>query len=493
MPDLLLGLDIGTSSSKAVLTRPDGTLVAQAVRAHETSMPRPGFVEHDAEQIWLGDLTALVAELAPQLRDGVAAIGLSGIGPCLLVADAAGRPLRPGILYGVDTRAVAEIHELTERYGREEILRRCGSVLTTQAVGPKIAWVRAHEPEVWASTRQLFTASSYLVHELTGEYVLDHHTASQWTPLYDTRDNSWIEAWAADIAPGVALPRLAWPGEVAGTVTAEAARRLGLPSGTPVLAGTVDAWAEAYSVGVNAAGDVMVMYGTTMFLVQVLAQRGTWPTLWGTVGVRPGSYTLAAGMATSGSVTDWLRAITGESSYAALVDDAAATPCGADGLVLLPYFAGERTPLFDPDARGVIAGLTLGHTRGHLYRAALEGIACGVRHNLETMADAGGQLRRLVAVGGGTQGRLWTQIVSDVLQQPQDVPTYTIGACYGDALLAAQAVGLAGDEHNWNPVARVVEPDDGVAETYGRLYCRYRELYSTTADLVHDLAADTRI
>lgn len=488
MSDLLLGLDIGTSSSKAVLVRPDGTVVASAVREHTVSTPRPGFVEHDAEAVWLADLVGLVAELKPLLDEGLAAVGISGIGPCLLPATADGSPLRPAILYGVDTRAVAEIEEMTSRFGADEILDRCGSALTTQAVGPKIAWLRRHEPGVWERTQRLFTASSFLVHALTGEYVLDHHTASQWTPLYDSRRNDWIDAWADEIAPGVPLPALAWPGEIVGVVRDAAARHTGIPAGTRVIAGTVDAWAEAYSVGVQDPGDVMIMYGTTMFLVEVLPERGTWPTLWGTVGVRPGSYTLAAGMATSGAVTDWLRGITGETSYARLVDEAAQTPRSADGLLVLPYFAGERTPLFDADARGVIAGLTLAHSRGHLYRAVLEGIACGVRHNLEAMREAGGVARRLVAVGGGTQGGLWTQIVSDILQQPQEIPRHTVGACLGDALLAGQAAGLVGADHGWNPVQGVVEPDPCARDIYERLYGNYRSLYPATRDIVHDLA-----
>ena len=488
MSDLLLGLDIGTSSSKAVVTTPDGAVIASAVREHSVSTPWPGHVEHDADAVWLADLVALVGELRPSMSGRLAAIGISGIGPCLLATTADGTPLRPAILYGVDTRAVAEIDELTERFGVDEILDRCGSVLTTQAVGPKMAWLRKHEPDVWSRTERLFTASSFLVHALTGEYVLDHHTASQWTPLYDSRDNTWNDEWTGEIAPGVPLPNLAWPGEVVGVVHGTAASRTGLPAGTPVIAGTVDAWAEAYSVGVQDPGDVMVMYGTTMFLVEVLAQRRTWPTVWGTVGVGPGSYTLAAGMATSGAVTDWLRAITGEASYGVLTREAGEVPRGADGLVVLPYFAGERTPLFDADARGVIAGLTLAHCRGHLYRAVLEGIACGVRHNLEVMQAAGGGDRRLVAVGGGTQGGLWTQIVSDVLQQPQQIPRHTIGACLGDALLAGQAAGLVGADPDWNPVRHVVEPDPAARETYDQLYRNYRDLYPATFDIVHDLA-----
>ncbi|MCW2859547.1 MAG: carbohydrate kinase [Actinoallomurus sp.] len=488
---LLLGVDIGTSSSKGVLTTPDGTVVATAVREHSVSRPHPGWAEHDAREVWWEGFAAVTRELLPRAGDRpIAAIGVSGIGPCALPATAEGEPLRPAILYGIDTRSVAEIAELTARYGAETIVERGGSPLTTQAVGPKLAWLRRHEPRVWERTRRLFMASSYLVHELTGEYVLDHHSASQTSPLYDSRDHAWIDDWAREIAPGLELPPLAWPGEVVGTVTASAAARTGLATGVPVIAGTIDAWAEAVSVGVTRPGDVMVMYGTTMFLIEVLAERRTWPGLWGTVGVTPGTYDLAAGMATSGAVTDWLRQLTG-AVYEELIEEARAAGPGAGGLVMLPYFAGERTPLFDPDARGLVLGLTLDHGRGHLYRAALEGTAFGVRHNLEAMRSAGGEAGRLVAVGGGTKGGLWTRIVSDVLGRAQTMPSVTIGACYGDALLAARAAGLS-DGEDWNPPVGTVEPDRAAGKIYDELYAVYRGLYPATRDAAHALAALSR-
>jgi xylulokinase len=488
---LLLGVDIGTSSSKGVLVTPDGLVTATAIREHGVSSPRPGWAEHDARDVWWADFAAITRELLQAATEPVVAVGVSGIGPCALPATAAGEPLRPAILYGVDTRAVAEIEELTAAYGADQILERAGSPLTSQAVGPKLAWLRRHEPEVWARTRRLFMASSYLVHELTGAYVLDHHSASQCAPMYDGRTNSWIGEWAEQIAPGLELPQLAWPGEVAGAVHAAAAALTGLAEGTPVIAGTIDAWAEAVSVGVTAPGDVMIMYGTTMFLVEVLAERRSSPMLWGTVGVEPGTYNLAAGMATSGAVTAWLRDLTG-GSYAELTKAAEVAGRGAEGLLMLPYFAGERTPLFDPEARGVVAGLTLRHGPGHLYRAALEATAFGVRHNLEAMREAGGSARRLVAVGGGTRGGLWTQIVSDVIGRPQVLPTYTIGACYGDALLAGRAAGLVTDPAAWNPPASTIEPDPDAATAYDELYRLYRSLYPATATVVHDLALLSR-
>jgi xylulokinase len=487
--ELFLGIDIGTSSSKGVLLTRAGEVVARASRPHETSHPHPGWVEHDAETVWWRDFVAIARELSAAAGDrGLAALAVSGIGPVLLPADADGRPLRPAILYGVDTRAETEIAELTETIGAESILERSGTPLSSQAVGPKWRWLARHEPEVFARTRLFLMASSYLVHRLTGEYVLDHHSASQCDPMYDLRACRWAPDWSALVAPGVELPRLLWPTEVAGRVGAAAARETGLPPGLPVTAGTVDAWAEAASVGVREPGDTMVMYGTTMFLIQVLADPRPHPGLWTTRGAFPDTYTLAAGMATSGSITDWLRKLVG-GDFTDLVRQAAEVPAGSRGLLLLPYFAGERTPLFDPSARGIIAGLTTGHGVGELYRAALEGIAYGVRHNLEVMRTAGGKATRLVAVGGGTRGGLWTQIVSDVTGAEQQVPAETVGAALGDALLAAVATGAEPDVESWNPVTTTVRPDPGRAAVYDEFYRHYRRLYPSTVDIAHFLAA----
>ncbi|MDT7725118.1 MAG: xylulokinase [Actinomycetota bacterium] len=487
---LVLGIDIGTSSSKGVLVTLRGEILARASRPHETSCPRPGWVEHDADGVWWADFLALSRELTAAAGDRpIAGLAVSGIGPVLLPADADGRPLRPAILYGVDTRASQEIAELTAELGAESIVDRAGSALSSQAVGPKWRWLARHEPEVFSRAQLFLMASSYLVLRLTGEYVLDHHSASQCDPMYDLRAAAWAEDWAKVVAPGIELPRLAWPTEIAGTVSAAAAAETGLPQGLPVTTGTIDAWAEATSVGVTGPGDTMVMYGTTMFLVQVLADPRPRPGLWTTRGAFPGTYSLAAGMATSGAITDWLCKLVG-AGFAELTAEAAQVPAGSRGLLMLPYFAGERTPLFDPGARGVLAGLTTAHGRAEIYRAALEGIAYGVRHNLEAMRAAGGAARRLVAVGGGTQGGLWTRIVSDVTGAEQQVPAETIGAALGDALLAAVALGR--EPRDWNPVRTVVTPDATATATYDEFYRHYRALYTSTVDITHFLAERQR-
>lgn len=486
--ELLLGVDVGTSSTKGALVRPDGEVVATAQRPHEVVRPRPGWVEQSTE-VWWEDLRAICAELVPQGDSSPAALGVSGMGPCVVAADADGHALRNAILYGIDTRATAEIRELTERYGEDEILARCGSPLTSQAVGPKLLWLVRHEPDVWARTKKFLTLSSYLVHRLTGEYVLDHHLASQSDPLYDLQENRWIDEWAEDIAPGLELPRLLWPWEVAGELTAEAAEATGLAAGTPVIAGTIDTWAEAASLGIRRPGDMMLMYGTTMFVIEVLAHAHADPRLWCTASLRPGTRNLAAGMATSGALAAWLRGIVGDLPFEQLLEEAEAVAPGAEGLIALPYFAGERAPLFDPAARGVIAGLTLRHGRGHLFRALLEGTAYAVRHILETMAEVGGAGRRLVAVGGGTQGHLWTQVVSDVTGLIQQMPARAIGASYGDAFMAGRALGLVRPDAEWNRMTAEITPDPSTQEVYGRQYEIFRELYPATREQVHALAA----
>ncbi|MGW0434558.1 FGGY-family carbohydrate kinase [Micromonospora sp. NPDC003197] len=483
----VLGVDIGTSSSKGVLVDLSGRVLRSRVREHRVDRPRPGWVEMDG-RIWWEEFVALTRDLLAPGDAQVVSVGVSGMGPCVLLTDANGTPLRPAILYGVDTRSTPQITRLTERFGADEILRRCGSTLSTQAAGAKVAWVAEAEPELFIRARRLFMPSSWLVFQLTGRYLLDQHSASQCTPLYDSTAQGWYRPWAEEIAPRLDLPELRWPGDEAGRVTAAAAATTGLPPGIPVVTGTIDAWSEAVSVGAQGVGDLMLMYGTTMFLVHTVPQRLTSPSLWGTVGALPGTRNLAGGMATSGAITGWLRELFDAADYPELLRLAERSGPGARGLLMLPFFAGERTPILDPDARGVIAGLTLSHGRGDIYRAALEATGLGVRHNIETIEAAGGDIRRVVAVGGGTQGSLWTQIVSDITGREQHIPSVTIGASYGAAVLAAGAVERV-DIHRWNPIREVREPCPALAADYDELYRLYRQLYDGSKSVAHALAA----
>lgn len=485
----VFGFDVGTSSSKGVLTTLTGEVLASTQISHEVSRPAVGHVEMDAE-VWWDEFIQAARTLLAEVPDAsVSAVGVSGMGPCVALTDEEDRPIRPAILYGVDTRATAQVDRLTEELGGPDtIMQRCGSVLSSQAAGPKIAWVAENEPEAYARAARLYMPASFLVRKLTGAYVLDHQSASQATPLYDPRGRSWFEAEWQSIAPGIEPPALAWAEEIAGTITPEASERTGLPTGIPVVAGTIDAWAEALSVDAHNVGDLMLMYGTTMFFVNTVEEPLTSPALWGTAGALAGTSNLAGGMATSGAITDWLRKLVHAEDFGELVAEAAEAGVGARGLLMLPYFAGERTPIMDPDARGLIAGLTLDHTRGDLYRAALEATGYAVRHNIETIEAAGGRIDRLVAVGGGTKGDVWTQIISDITGREQVIPSETIGASYGMAWLAARTLtDISGAQ--WNPPARIITPNPKNERAYDHLFGLFRTLYEATADHSHALAA----
>lgn len=495
----LLGIDVGTYSSKAVLTDLAGKVLHTAVTPHGLSMPQPGHVEQDADHIWWADVCKLSRQMLADTgvrADQIAAMAVSAIGPCLLPLDAAMRPLRPAILYGVDVRASAEIGELEQELGAQAIADFSLMGLTSQAIGPKIRWLQKNEPEVWQATAKLTSATAYLVYRLTGLHRMDRHSASHFMPLFNPRSGEWDGRYAPAIAPLAWLPQLGWAEDLAGSLHAAAAAATGLAVGTPVAFGTIDALSEAISVGVVNPGDLMLMYGSTTFFVLVQ----DWPTpdsrVWTVSGSRPGQFNLAAGMSTTGSLTRWFkdefaRDLAADTAYASLFDASASVRAGSDGLLVLPYFSGERTPINDTQASGVIAGLSLSHTREQMFRAVLEGVGYGVRHNLETFADIGASVRRMVAVGGGAQTRTWLQIVSDITGVTQMLPAVTVGAAYGDAFLAGRAAGLLQprDIHSWVRMEGQIAPQPQNRAIYDALYAEYLHLYQGSKDVVNRLKA----
>ena len=497
MTSCTLGIDVGTYESKAVLVDAQGRIVGRASRPHQMIVPRPGWAEHRPDEDWWGDLTYLTRAILDETgipASGVGAVGCSAIGPCMLPVDAHGRPLMNAVLYGVDGRAVREIADLSDRIGEDVLLDRCGNPLTTQSVGPKILWLKRNRPELYAQTAKVLTSTSYLVFRLTGEYVIDHFTAANFTPLYVVDALDWSGELADDIIGLEKLPRLAWSGEIAGTVSRAAARETGLAEGTPVTVGTVDAAAEALSVGVTRTDDMMLMYGSTIFIIMLTHTRVRDPRLWYAPWLFEGGHASTAGLATSGTLTHWFRDrfardLDPAHAFETLAREAEGSPPGANGLLFLPYFSGERTPIHDPFAKGCLFGLNLTHTRGDVYRAVLEGIANGTGHVIETYRAVGQAPRRLLAVGGGTKNRIWSQATSDVSGLDQILCETTLGASYGDAFLAALAIGRARleDVAAWNPVRATITARP--SEVYEEGYRLFRRLYEQTKDIARDLGA----
>ena len=497
---MFVGVDVGTSETTAVLVDRDGRVLAAASTPNRLRVPRPGWAEHDAETDWWGNLCTVVAEIIAHSGVDPAtidAVGCSGIGPCVLPVDADVNPLGPGILYGIDTRASAQIERLDAELGRDAILERTGNALTSQSAGPKVAWLRDERPEAFAAAAWFHTCQSFLVARLTGAQVMDHTTAAYWGPFYDIRRNDWIEEWAAATVAPERLPRLVWPTEVVGAVSAAAARATGLAEGTPVIAGAPDAPAEAVSAGVMGPGELMIMYGSSIFMIAVVREPIVDPRMWAAPYVFEGTSIVAGGTSTAGTLTRWLIELLADERdpdaigdhYQAFTAWAADSPPGANGLDLLPYLSGERTPIHDPDARGVLFGLSLRHGRADIARAALEGIAQGIRRNVEVMAEIGVPIERVRAVGGGVNNPTWLQAVSDCTGRPQEVVTQR-GAAYGDAILAAIGVGALERDGvgEWIDVARAVEPDRDLAELYERQASRQRRLYESTRSLMHEVA-----
>ncbi len=494
-----LGVDIGTYETKGALVDSDGVVLASASRPHKMIVPQPGWAEHRAEEDWWADFAAVSRELIAKagiVPGEIKAVAASGIGPCVLPVDVAGRPLSNAILYGVDTRAALEIADLNARIGADAIFRFCGNALTSQSVGPKILWLKRNRPEIFARTHKFLNSTSYLVHRLTRRFVVDHYTAANASPLYDANALAWSDALAPDITPLDRLPDIVWTTEVAGGVGAKAAEETGLAPGTPVIVGTIDAAAEAVSVGVLEPGEMMLMYGSTIFTVLITSTRTRDPRLWWAPWLFPGRHASLGGLATSGSLTHWFRDqlardLDPAAAMGALTAEAASSPPGARGLVFLPYFSGERTPIHDPLAKGAWFGLDLTHTRADMGRALLEGVANATRHVLETYVDAGAAPDVIHAVGGGVRNAVWLHASSDISGFSQSTLKSNLGASYGDAFLAALAIGDVRPDaiRNWNPVEARIEPNVAHAALYARQYRVFRELYTRNRDLMAELRA----
>jgi len=486
-----VGIDVGTFESKGVLVDCHGRILALARRRHGISTPHPGHVEQDPERDWWADVTSIAAELMLHPRAaGVRAVAVSAIGPCVVATGADLAPVRPAILYGVDVRATRQIDALADRLGADEVFRRAGNPLTSQSAGPKIAWIKDEEPDVWARARWFMTSQSWLVAKLTGEVVMDHATAGYYHPLYDLQRKCWNLRGCEDVVTEDRLPRLEWTTTIAGRVHEEAAAATGLPVGTPVIVGTTDAPAEAVAAGVVSDGSLMAMYGSSGYFIRVGSSLVTHPSLWAAPFVFEGTYVLAAGAATAGTATRWLADLLGlrneddAVTFARLLDLASGSPPGSRGVLALPHFSGERTPFQDPDSRAAVVGLGLEHTRSDVARAVLEGVGHAVAEAVLTYGRAGVPIGRVVAIGGATRNDVITGTVSTVTGLTQEIAD-SPGAAYGDALLAAYAVGAVTDLSalgtSWWSTTRSVVPQPAEAELLQSDHEAYTALYHALA------------
>jgi len=494
--DLLLGLDIGTTGAKAILASATGQRLAQATCEYATDYPHSGWAEQDPDAWWQATCTVIgqvLAQTGPGTAERVAALCVSSQAPTLVLVDGAGRPVAPAQTW-MDRRGEAECAWLREQGLEETIATVNGGRVDSYFLAPKLLWVARHRPELLGSQSVLLT-NGYIVLRLTGERCIDR-SHGPLTQLFDTRAGDWHHALLEKLGIDAgSLSPLRSCGEVAGVVTAAAAEATGLRAGTPVLAGMVDGTAAALEAGVLEPGDGVEMTGQSTVLMICSATPYQGRDLFPLGHVRTDRHLVVGAMVATGGALRWFRdqlgaeeraeaARTGVDPFELLAAQAAQSPPGAGRLLFLPWLYGERSPIWDAQARGAFVGLSLASTRADLVRAVLEGAALGLRHNVETAAAAGFHARRLVALGGGARSRLWTQIKADVLQRPVQSPASPDdagGAAMGDAILAAVTAGLhptlEAAVAAMTPPMHAVDPRPALAPVYDGLYAIYRELY----------------
>ncbi|MCL6517463.1 FGGY-family carbohydrate kinase [Alicyclobacillus sp.] len=456
----VLVLDIGTTGARAMLFDADGRVGGFAYEEYQSVFRAPNVIDHDPAT-WLGAVSRIVPAALQAGRAGagdVAAISVTSQRATVLPVDPAGRPLAPAVLWQ-DKRTVAQCERLAQTIGESEVYRRTGLRIDPYFSLPKLMWFAERMPEVYRAAHRFLTVHDLVIHHLTGVFATEYTQASR-TMLFDVTRLAWDRELArAAGLPGVPLPEAVRPtGTIAGGVTSEAASRLGLRQGTPVVMAGGDQQCAAVGLGVVAPGLVKVTTGTGSFLVAPVPKPVFDPKrrVLLSASALPGQWILEAGIFTTGAVLRWFRDQLGHAEveagraggvdpYDLLTREAAESPPGAGGLVWLPHFAGSAAPHWDPQARGVVYGLTLGHTRRDLARAILEGVALEIGMNLEVMRGLTGRVDEVRVSGGMVRSDLFNQIQADVYGCEVVPGRLEQATALGAAALAFTAIGVYGD------------------------------------------------
>ncbi len=494
----LLGIDVSTTGSSALLVDGGGKVVAKATNEYPLHKPRPNWSEQDPRDWWSATVASIrrVLESADGNGGRVIGVGLTGQMHGAVLLDETGEVLRPCILWN-DQRTADQCAEITRRVGAERVLGLTGNPVLTGFTAPKLLWLEQHEPEVHARIAHLLLPKDYVRYRLTGAFFSDVSDASG-TSLFDVAQRRWSDEMLE--AVGVArawLPEVTESTKASTRVSAEAARQTGLAADTPIVGGAGDQAAQAVGTGIVAEGVVSVTIGTSGVVFAACDSYRVDPEgrLHAFCHAVPGMWHLMGVMLSAGGCLRWYRDTLGETEcvqaerqgrdpYDVLIEHAAAAPPGCEGLLFLPYLTGERTPHADPHARGVFFGLTTRHDRAHLVRSILEGVAFGLRDSLELMRQLTTSTAEIRVSGGGARSRLWRRILADVFHRPVVTVNAAEGAAYGAALLAGVGAGVfptvADACRTTIEVTDRVEPGPD-ANVYGRLYPRYRALYPALA------------
>lgn len=485
-----LAVDVGTSAVKVALYDGNGKLLISKREAYPVSYPKVGWAEQNPDHWWMAaqNLCQLVrGEIGYSSLRGVC---ISGQAPSCVPVDLNGKPLRPAILW-LDRRADDQVASLQNKLGPGIAEQITGNRLDGYFGGLKWSWYRHNEQELYDKTWKILQANSFVMHQLSGEFVVDPGQAGLCTPCFNINELYWernlIEKIELDVEK---LPEVRPSWDVIGEVTRLASTNTGIPVGTPVICGGGDFACACLGAGVFHEGEAAMMLGTGgNLLIPKTKSHDT--RLINTIHLTGESLSLG-GVLAGGSV-QWFRDMLGidDPNLLALLEaEAAQVPAGAEGLIFLPYLMGERTPIWDAKARGVFIGLSSTHKRGHLFRAVLEGVAFAYQQMMEVSAEMGCQIKEIITINGGAQSALWRQIFADILGVPIRWRPSSEGTSLGAAFLTAIGVGDFsdfGDIHAWLETTIDTYPNKANADIYGHRYITYTQIYNRLRDIFVEL------
>ncbi|NVM02517.1 MAG: xylulokinase [Candidatus Helarchaeota archaeon] len=499
----LLGVDIGTSSTKTCLFTDEGRLIASETQEYPINYPKPAWAEENPDD-WLNATIKgikVVIKSSKINSSDIIGISISGLTPNCVPIDANASPIRPALIW-IDRRSEAECNWIRKEIGIDKCINICGNQIDPYFGGPKFLWFRKNEPKLFKKTKKILLGSNYVVYNFTDKKaVTDHSVAGLCAPCYDYNKKQWSEEICEAMQiPIELLPELHYSHEIIGEINSAAAKKTGLKKGTPIVTGGGDFACSTLGAAVIDEGEACAMYGTAGNILIPLKSPKYDIRLLNTSHVVKGKY-LTLGSIFAGGILEWFRNMLGDieqlrakkkglSVYQILDEQASKLPVGSNGLILLPYFMGERTPIWDVYARGVYMGITPYHTKAHLYRAILEGTGYALNHIIEIAVSQGISIREIIAVNGGAKSQLWRQIVSDIMGIPQIYISKAGGAPLGDAILAGIGCGVFQDVRvvkKWIFKGERTEPISKNHEIYKKYYKLFQKIYDSLKNSFLDL------
>ena len=499
----LLGIDVGTSSTKVVVINLAGEVVYTTSPSYDFATPQSGWAECEPDDWWLAVIEAMQEIFAetPIEAGNIAAIGLTGQMHGLVALDEAGTVIRPCIMWN-DQRTVAQCASITQKLGQERLLELTGNVVLPGFTAPKIAWLRENEPQSYARIAKVLLPKDYIRYRLSAEYFSDVADASG-TGLLNVKERQWsaemLEAY--DIPPHW-MPELTESVVPSTTVSAAAAEQTGLLAGTPIIAGAGDQAAQAVGCGIVRPGFISATFGTSGVVFAHSQDYHCEPAgrLHAFCSAVPGEWHFMGVMLSAAGSFQWYRdtlgevelakqAAGGEDAFVQLINHAAAIAPGAEGLLFLPYLSGERTPYPDPYARGTFCGLSLRHSRAHMTRSVLEGVTYGMRDSLELIKALDICPMEIVASGGGAKSAVWLQMMADIFQTKVVTVNATEGAAYGAALLAGVGIkAYSSVQDACEKTLKLTSEHEPKSQAYEDFYACYRNLYPALKQHFYDMA-----